>query len=152
MKTLILDINKDLKELEAIAAAKEKEKAAPAAKKEDAAKEKSVEEKGYITIDDFARCELKVAEVIACEKVEKSEKLLKETLRVGDEIRTVCSGIAKYYTPKEMVGKKVILVANLPPRKMCGIESNGMLLCAEKDGKVVLISPEKDIDSGAEVC
>ena len=148
-----LDINKELKELEAIAAAKEKdkEKAAPAAKKEETAKEKDVEEKGYITIDDFFKCELKVAEVIACEKVEKSEKLLKETLKVGDEIRTVCSGIAKYYTPEEMVGKKVILVANLPPRKMCGIESNGMLLCAEKDGKVVLISPEKDIESGAEV-
>ena len=147
-----LDISKELKELEAIAAAKEsdKNKSASAAK-ENAAKEKDVQEKGYITIDDFFKCELKVAEVIACEKVEKSEKLLKETLKVGDEIRTVCSGIAKYYTPEEMVGKKVILVANLPPRKMCGIESNGMLLCAEKDGKVVLISPEKDIDSGAEV-
>ncbi|MBR6788888.1 MAG: methionine--tRNA ligase, partial [Clostridia bacterium] len=66
-----------------------------------------------------------------------------------DEIRTVCSGIAKYYTPEEMVGKKVILVANLPPRKMCGEVSQGMLLCAEIGDKVVLLSPESDIDSGA---
>ncbi len=73
----------------------------------------------------------------------------RSALKVGDEIRTVCSGIAKYYTPEEMVGKKVVLIANLPPRKMCGIESQGMLLCAEKDGKVILLSPEKDIDSGA---
>ena len=90
-----------------------------------------------------------MAEVIACERVAKSEKLLKETLKVGDEIRTVCSGIAKYYTPEEMVGKKVVLVANLPPRKMCGIESQGLLLCAERDAKGFLLSPESDIDSGA---
>ena len=83
--------------------------------------------------------------------MEGSKKLLKETLKVGDEVRTVCSGIAAYYTPEEMVGKKVILVANLPPRKMCGVESNGMLLCAEKDGKVVLLTPESEIGSGAEV-
>ncbi len=133
-----LDINKELKELEEISRAAEA-KAQPA-------KEETMQ---MITIDDFCKLDLRVAEVIACERVEKSEKLLKETLKVGEEIRTVCSGIAKYYTPEEMVGKKVVLVANLPPRKMCGIESQGMLLCAEKDGKVVLLSPESDIDSGA---
>lgn len=138
-----LDLNKELKELEAISKAAE-EKVKP--EKEN---KNMNETHGTITIDDFCKLDLRVAEVIACERVEKSEKLLKETLKVGDEIRTVCSGIAKYYTPEEMVGKKVVLVANLPPRKMCGIESQGMLLCAEKDGKVILLSPESDIDSGA---
>lgn len=139
-----LDINKELKELAAIADAAKK----PAAEKKEA---KETNMKENITIDDFAKLDLRVAEVIACERVEGSKKLLKETLKVGDEVRTVCSGIAAYYTPEEMVGKKVILVANLPPRKMCGVESNGMLLCAEKDGKVVLLTPESEIGSGAEV-
>ena len=143
-----LDIQKELKELDAIAAAAEK-KSAPEKKSEAKSAEPEDARKAHITIDDFCKLDLRVAEVIACERVAKSEKLLKETLKVGDEIRTVCSGIAKYYTPEEMVGKKVVLVANLPPRKMCGIESQGMLLCAEKDGKVILLSPESDIDSGA---
>lgn len=143
-----LDIQKELKELDAIAAAAEK-KSAPEKKSEAKSAEPEDAPKANITIDDFCKLDLRVAEVIACERVAKSEKLLKETLKVGDEIRTVCSGIAKYYTPEEMVGKKVVLVANLPPRKMCGIESQGMLLCAEKDGKVILLSPESDIDSGA---
>ncbi len=143
-----LDIQKELKELDAIAAAAEK-KSAPEKKSEAKSAESEDAPKAHITIDDFCKLDLRVAEVIACERVAKSEKLLKETLKVGDEIRTVCSGIAKYYTPEEMVGKKVVLVANLPPRKMCGIESQGMLLCAEKDGKVILLSPESDIDSGA---
>ena len=142
-----LDVNKELKELDAIAA----EKAKATEKKEEKKEEKVEEAPKFITIDDFCKLDLRVAEVIACEKVAKSDKLLKETLKVGDEIRTVCSGIAKYYTPEEMVGKKVILVANLPPRKMCGEVSQGMLLCAEKDGKVVLLSPESDIDSGSTI-
>lgn len=142
-----LDVNKELKELSVIA--EKAAKAVAAAKKEK--EEVKTEMKENITIDDFAKLDLRVAEVIACERVEGSKKLLKETLKVGDETRTVCSGIAAYYTPEEMVGKKVILVANLPPRKMCGVESNGMLLCAEKDGKVVLLTPESEIDSGAEV-
>ena len=143
-----LDIAKELKELDAIAA----EKAKPTVAKQEDKKDKEEEEvKMPITIDDFCKLDLRVAEVIACERVAKSDKLLKETLKVGDEVRTVCSGIAKYYTPEEMVGKKVILVANLPPRKMCGVESQGMLLCAEKDGKVILLAPESEIDSGAVV-
>ena len=139
-----LDLNKELKALNEISAAKAKEeKAAPAPEEK--------RERAPITIDDFCKLDLRVAEVIACERVPKSDKLLKETLKVGDEVRTVCSGIARYYTPEEMVGKRIVLVANLPPRKMCGIESQGMLLCAEKDGKVVLLSPESDIGSGAEI-
>ncbi|MBP5648534.1 MAG: methionine--tRNA ligase subunit beta, partial [Clostridia bacterium] len=121
-------------------------------KKEDIGEVKEKEEKKEISIDDFVKLDLRVAEVIACEKVAGSDKLLKETLKVGDEIRTVCSGLAEHYAPEELVGKKVILVANLAPRKMRGLISQGMLLCAEKDGKVVLLSPEKDIESGAICC
>lgn len=137
-----LDIEKELKELDEISRKGEK--------KEEM--KDSSEEKKPITIDDFLKLDLRVAEVVACEKVEKSDKLLKETLKVGNETRTVCSGIAQYYSPEEMVGKKVVLVANLPPRKICGIVSQGMLLCAEKDGKVVLVEPGRDIDSGAICC
>ena len=110
------------------------------------------EEEGYINIDDFFRTKLKVAEVIACEKVEKADKLLKLTLKVGEETRTVVSGIAKHYTPEETVGKRVVLVSNLKPRSMRGIMSEGMILCASDGDKLVLVSPEAAINSGAEVC
>ena len=97
---------------------------------------------------------VKFAIQVVClsEKVEKSSKLLKNTVKIGDETRTILSGIAKYYTPEQMVGKRVVVVANLKPRMMCGYESSGMILCAEKQGKVVLVTPEEAIDSGAEVC
>ena len=105
-----------------------------------------------ITIDDFAKVELRVGEVIACEKVKKSEKLLHETVKVGDEVRSVVSGIAKYYTPEEMVGKKVVLVTNLKPVKLCGVRSEGMILCAEdSEGNLSLLSPEKSMESGAKI-
>ena len=104
-----------------------------------------------ITIDDFFKTQLKVAVVKTAEKVEKSNKLLKFTLDVGGETRTVVSGIAKYYTPEEMIGKQVVLVYNLAPAKLCGIESQGMLLCASDGEKVVLVSPESLVKSGAEV-
>ena len=123
-----------------------------------AAKEKTVEEKTetvqqeYIAIDDFARIQIRIGEVIACERVKKSEKLLHETVKVGDEVRSVVSGIAKFYSPEEMVGKKVVLVTNLKPVKLCGVLSEGMILCAEdKDGNLSLLTPEKATESGAEV-
>ena len=103
-----------------------------------------------ISIDDFAKIELKVGEVIACEKVPKSSKLLHETIRVGEEVRSVVSGIAKWYTPEEMVGKKVVLVTNLKPVKLCGVLSEGMVLCAEDAaGNLSLLTPEKTMESGA---
>ena len=105
-------------------------------------KEEKVEKLPEITIEDFAKIQFKTALVTECVKVEKSKKLLKLTLKVGDEVRTVASGIAEYYTPEEMVGKKVVLVYNLKPAKLCGVESQGMILCAEKDGKVKVVSPE----------
>mgnify|MGYP002732579424 CR=1 FL=1 len=126
------------KELEALAAEE-----APA-KAPEAKPEPEKEEKPLIQYDDFAKVELVTAKVIACEKVEKADKLLKETLELtGGEIRTVVSGIAKYYAPEDMVGKTVVLVKNLAPRKMRGIVSEGMLLCAENpDGSLKLVTVE----------
>ena len=113
---------------------------------------KEEEEPAEITIDDFAKIKFKTALVTACEKVEKSKKLLKLTLKVGDETRTVASGIAEWYAPEQLVGKKVVLVYNLKPAKLCGVESRGMILCAEKDGKVSVVSPENgEIPDGATV-
>ena len=109
------------------------------------------EEKPEITIDDFAKISFKTALVTACEKIEKSKKLLKLTLKIGDETRTVASGIAEYYKPEELVGKKVIVVYNLKPAKLCGVESCGMILCAEKDGKVTLVEPDSSMPDGSTV-
>ena len=90
--------------------------------------------------------------MIACERVKKSEKLLHETVKVGEEVRSVVSGIAKFYTPEEMVGKKVVLVTNLKPVKLCGVLSEGMILCAEDEaGNLSLLSPEKAVASGAKI-
>ena len=112
----------------------------------------SPQTKSEISIDDFAKVELKIGEVIACEKVEKSDKLLHETVKIGDEIRSVVSGIAKFYTPEEMVGKRVVVVTNLRPVKLRGVLSEGMILCAEDgNGNLSLISPEKLVESGATV-
>ncbi len=146
-----LDVQKEL------AAMGVEEEKSPDAKKDKGKKEEkkqmeTPEEEGYINIDDFFRTKLKVAEVIACEKVEKADKLLKLTLKVGEETRTVVSGIAKHYTPEETVGKRVVLVSNLKPRPMRGIMSEGMILCASDGDKLVLVSPEAAINSGAEVC
>lgn len=105
--------------------------------------------KSEISIDDFARIELRCALITACEKVEKSKKLLKLSLKVGDETRTVASGIAEYYKPEDIIGKKVVLVSNLKPAKLCGVLSQGMVLCAEKDGKVTLIEPDNAMPDGS---
>ncbi len=110
------------------------------------------EKKPLISIDDFAKIELRVGEVVACERVAKSKKLLHETIRVGGEERSVVSGIAKWYTPEEMVGKKVVLVTNLAPVKLCGVLSEGMVLCAEdEEGNLSLLSPEKAVACGANI-
>ena len=102
-----------------------------------------------ITFDEFVKVELRVGEIIACEPVPKSNKLLKETVKFGNETRTIVSGIAKHYSPEEMVGKKVVFVTNLAPRKICGIESQGMIMAAEdENGNFSLVVPEKDVASG----
>lgn len=109
-----------------------------------------------ISIDDFAKIQLRVGKIIEAEKVEKADKLLKFSVQIGNEIRTIVSGIAKYYTPQEMIGKNVVVVFNLKPAKLRGIESQGMLLCAcdaldDGSENVVLVCPEKDVKSGSVV-
>ncbi len=146
-----IDIKKELDEIEKMMEKRHKE-SQKEIKKDQKVDEKVQDKVEEISIDDFFKTQLKVAKVIACEKVEKSNKLLKLTLSLGDEERVVASGIANYYKPEEIIGKKVILVANLKPAKLCGIVSQGMVLCAEKDGKIVLISPETDMPEGSTVC
>ncbi|MBQ3755211.1 MAG: methionine--tRNA ligase [Clostridia bacterium] len=120
---------------------------------EDKANVVSIDE---ITIDDFMKIKLRVGEIVEAEKVEKADKLLKFSVKIGEETRTIVSGIAKYYTPEEMLGKNVVVVYNLKPAKLRGIESAGMLLCAcydKADGEqdVVLVAPEKKVPSGSVV-
>ncbi len=121
-------------------------------KKETTMEEKK-EERTYITIDDFKKIDLRVAKVVNAEKVEKADRLLKLQLKIGDEERQIVAGIAQYYTPEELVGKNIIIVYNLKPAKIRGIESNGMLLAAstEDRSKVVILTPEKDIEDGSKI-
>lgn len=129
-------------------------------KKEEKAQEKKSSEKktdgGHkpeVSIDDFARLEFRVGEIIKCEAVEKSNKLLCSQVKIGNETRQIVSGIRKHYTPEEMVGKKVMVVVNLKPAKLAGVLSEGMLLCAEDEsGELALMKPEKDFESGSEIC
>ena len=128
---------------------KEKKKGKPRAKKQE---EKKVEEEKQITIDDFAKVELRVAEVVEAEKVPKADKLLKLTLSLGEERRTVVSGIAEFYKPEELPGKKVVLVANLKPAKLRGIVSEGMILAAiGPDGNLTLVGLDQDMPPNSEV-
>ncbi len=108
--------------------------------------------KNEVTFDDFAKLDIRVGRVLTAEKMPKSDKLLKLTVDTGVDKRTVLSGIAKHYTPEEMVGKQVTLIANLAPRKMMGIESQGMILMAEDgDGKLRLLQPNEVVMPGAVV-
>ena len=105
--------------------------------------------KEEITIDDFGKIEMRVGTVVACEAVKKS-KLLHETVSLGTRQISVLSGIGKHYTAEEMVGKRVIVVCNLPPREMKGLLSEGMIVCAEApDGTLSIVSPEKDVPDGS---
>ena len=157
-------------EAEADAAAEEAEKQEKAAKKaeKEAAKaekkagktaEKAVEkeeEKAEVpvaTYDDFCKLQFRVGEILECRAVEKSKKLLCSQVKIGDEVRQILSGIKAHYSPEEMVGKKVMVITNLAPRKMAGMLSEGMLLCAEDaEGNLALMTPDKDMPSGSEIC
>lgn len=110
------------------------------------------EAKEEITIDDFAKTELRVAQVIECERIKKAKKLLKLQLDLGYEKRQVVSGIAQHYEPQDLIGKKVVIVANLKPVKLCGEDSFGMILCASNDKGLSIISPADDMELGSEVC
>ncbi len=112
-----------------------------------------IEAKPEITYDDFARLQFQVGEIIACETVPKSRKLLCSKVKIGSQVRQIVSGIKAYYTPEEMVGKKVMVVVNLKPAKLAGILSEGMLLCAEDaEGNLSLMVPEREMPDGAEIC
>lgn len=158
-----IDAEKVKKELLAKGLIKEETEQQPEPKQEKKAQEKKAEKKvenvvdiNEITIDDFAKIALRVGKIVTAEKVEKADKLLKFSVQIGEETRTIVSGIAKFYTPEEMVGKNVVVVYNLKPAKLRGIESQGMLLCAcEKDEngeeRIVLVTPEKPVKSGSTV-
>ena len=128
---------------------------APAVQAEAEAEEKAddgidLEAKPEITYDDFAKLQFQVGEIIACEAVPKSKKLLCSQVKVGSQVRQILSGIKAYYSPEEMVGKKVMVVTNLKPAKLAGMVSEGMLLCAEDaEGNLALMRPEKDMPAGA---
>ncbi len=128
---------------------------APAVQTEAEAEEKAddgidLEAKPEITYDDFAKLQFQVGEIIACEAVPKSKKLLCSQVKVGSQVRQILSGIKAYYSPEEMVGKKVMVVTNLKPAKLAGMVSEGMLLCAEDaEGNLALMRPEKDVPAGA---
>ena len=137
-----IDMAKELAELEALKVAK-KAAAAP----------KSAPVLPDVTIDEFAKCDMRVCKVLKCEPVKKSDKLLCFTLDDGSGTdRQILSGIAKYYRPEELVGKTVVAILNLPPRKMMGMASNGMLLSAEKDGKLNLLMLDDSVPAGAQLC
>ena len=145
-----MDVKEVLEKVEAMRAAEE----VPA--EEEAKEDENVidlEAKPEITYDDFAKLQFQIGEIIACEAVPKSKKLLCSQVRVGSRVRQILSGIKANYTPEEMVGKKVMVVTNLKPAKLAGMLSEGMLLCAEdSEGNLALMRPEKDMPSGAEIC
>ena len=140
-------------EIEKIRQAQIAEAQASAPQKAEEKTEKTEDKAMEITIDDFCKVELKVGEIIACENVPKSSKLLHETVKFGEEVRSVVSGIAKHYKPEELIGKKVVFVTNLAPRKVCGILSEGMILATEdENGVMSLITPDKaEIKSGSKL-
>ena len=112
-----------------------------------------IEAKQEITFDDFTKMQFQVGEIIACEEVKKSKKLLCSQVRIGSEVKQIVSGIKQHYSAEEMVGKKVMVLVNLKPAKLAGVLSEGMLLCAEDaDGNLALVTPEKEMPAGAEIC
>ena len=112
-----------------------------------------IEAKPEITYDDFAKLQFQVGEIIACEAVKKSKKLLCSQVKIGSQMKQIVSGIKAHYKPEDMVGKKVMVVVNLKPAKLAGILSEGMLLCAEDaDGNLALMTPDKDMPAGAQIC
>ena len=125
--------------------------AADGAEKEDAVID--IEPKDEITFEQFGTMQFQVGEIIACEEVKKSKKLLCSQVKIGSQVKQIVSGIKAHYTPEEMVGKKVMVLVNLKPAKLAGVLSEGMLLCAEDaDGNLSLMVPEKDMPAGAEIC
>ena len=147
-----LDVKDVLAKAEEIQAA---QKAAAGAAEETGSDEEviDIEAKPEITFDDFEKMQFQVGEIIACEEVKKSKKLLCSQVKIGSEVKQIVSGIKKHYSAEEMVGKKVMVLVNLKPAKLAGVLSEGMLLCAEDaDGNLSLMTPEKKMPAGAEIC
>ena len=141
-----LDVEEVLKKVEELHPAEEE-------KKEEEENVIDIEAKPEITYDQFSAMQFQVGEIIACEEVKKSRKLLCSQVKIGSHVKQIVSGIKAYYTPEEMVGKKVMVLVNLKPAKLAGVVSEGMLLCAEDaDGNLALVTPEKDMPAGAEIC
>ena len=144
-----LDLDEVMKKVDALYASDEAEEVTEEADEETV----DVDPKPGISIDDFDTMQLQVGEVVACEAVKKSKKLLCLQVKIGSQTRQIVSGIKKYYTPEEMVGKKVCVLTNLKPAKLAGIQSEGMILCAATpDGDLCLVTPEKDMPAGTEIC
>ena len=139
-----MDLEEVLKKVEELHPKKEE-------KKEEAVID--LEPKEEITFEQFGAMQFQVGEIIACEAVKKSKKLLCSQVKIGSQVKQIVSGIKAYYTPEEMVGKKVMVLVNLKPAKLAGVLSEGMLLCAEDaDGNFALMTPEKEMPAGAEIC
>ena len=152
----ILFARQDVKEvLEKVEAKKAAAKAA-AGETEEAKEEEPVidiPKKEEITFEDFEKMQFQVGEIISCEAVKKSKKLLCSQVKIGSEVKQIVSGIKAHYSPEEMVGKKVMVLVNLKPAKLAGVLSEGMILCAEdENGELALMVPEKKMPAGAEVC
>ena len=143
-----LDLDEVLKKVEELHPQKEEEK-----EDEEVAAGIDIEAKPEISYDDFMKMQFQVGEIIACEEVPKSKKLLCSQVRIGSQVKQIVSGIKKHYSAEEMVGKKVMVLVNLKPAKLAGVLSEGMLLCAEdENGELSLMVPEKEMPNGAEIC
>ena len=143
-----MDINEVLKKVEELHP--HLEEATEAEEEEDVI---DIEAKPEITFEDFGKMQFQVGEIIACEEVKKSKKLLCSQVKIGSQVKQIVSGIKKQYSAEEMVGKKVMVLVNLKPAKLAGVLSEGMLLCAEDaDGNLSLMTPEKEMPAGAEIC
>ena len=153
-KPEILFARLDVKEvLEKVEAMKEEEKTEEAAEEKEEAPVVDIEAKEEVTFDDFMKMQFQVGEIIACEEVKKSKKLLCSQVKIGSQVKQIVSGIKSNYKPEDMVGKKVMVLANLKPAKLAGVVSEGMILCAEGlDGELALMTPDKDMPAGAEIC
>ena len=151
-----IDVDKEIEELNAIItknAPKEEAKDSAAEQKKEDAAELHVPTKPEITYDDFAKLEFRVGEIIKCEEVPKSKKLLCSQVKIGSDVKQIVSGIKSHYTPEQMVGKRVMVVVNLKPATLAGLVSEGMILCAEnEEGDLAIMVPEKPFEGGSEIC
>ena len=146
----IFALDKDLKEILEKVEAMKVAQAKPEVPEEPVV---DIDAKEEITFDDFGKMQFQVGEIIACEEVKKSRKLLCSQVKIGSQVKQIVSGIKGHYTAEEMVGKKVMVLVNLKPAKLAGVLSEGMLLCAEDaDGNLSLMVPEKKMPAGAEIC